>query len=99
MLRSGPLRDPVISGLSLATLERHPYAAADILLREGMDAATDKDVIFNLLFLNRCSDVFKAEREKPIGRKVKQGTARERADVPYGTIEYHVGVSADRASP
>lgn len=34
--------------LSLAKLERHLYAAADILRREGMDAATYKDYIFGL---------------------------------------------------
>jgi len=29
--------------LSFAKLERHPYAAADHLLQEGLDAATYKD--------------------------------------------------------
>jgi len=37
--------------LSLAKLERHLYGAADILRREGMDAATYKDFIFGMLFL------------------------------------------------
>ena len=43
--------------LSLAKLERHLYGAADILRREGMDAATYKDFIFGMLFpqaLLRC---------------------------------------------
>src|ERR1700674_4922817 len=59
--------------LSLAKLERHLYSAADRLRQEGLDAATYKDYIFGMLFLKRCSDVFDAEREKIVGRKVEQG--------------------------
>lgn len=70
--------------LSLAKLERHLYAAADILRREGLDAATYKDYIFGLLFLKRASDVFDAERERIVGRKVEQGMAHEAAVERYG---------------
>ena len=59
--------------LSLAKLERHLYAAADRLRQEGLDAATYKDFIFGMLFLKRCSDVFEAERDKIVGRRVEQG--------------------------
>lgn len=70
--------------LSLAKLERHLYSAADILRREGIDAATYKDFIFGMLFLKRCSDVFDAERERIVGRKVEQGMALEAAETNYG---------------
>src|SRR5207249_4976362 len=70
--------------LSLAKLERHLYSAADRLRQEGLDAATYKDYIFGLLFLKRSSDVFDAERERIIGRKVEQGMLREKAESEYG---------------
>jgi type I restriction enzyme M protein len=70
--------------LSLAKLERHLYSAADRLRQEGLDAATYKDYIFGLLFLKRCSDVFEAERERIVGRRVEQGMFKEIAETQYG---------------
>src|SRR5262245_53897258 len=70
--------------LSLAKLERHLYAAADRLRQEGLDAATYKDYIFGLLFLKRSSDVFDAEREAIVGRKVQEGMKSEQAQARYG---------------
>ena len=70
--------------LSLAKLERHLYSAADRLRQEGLDAATYKDYIFGMLFLKRCSDVFDAENEKIVGRKVEQGMALKDAKTQYG---------------
>ena len=48
------------------------------------DAATYKDFIFGMLFSKRCSDVFDAEREKIVGRRVEQGMIQEVAETQYG---------------
>ena len=70
--------------LSLAKLERHLYAAADLLRQEGLDAATYKDYIFGMLFLKRCSDVFEAEHDDIVDRKIEQGMVRDEAEKKYG---------------
>src|SRR5438067_9081643 len=78
--------------LSLAKLERHLYSAADRLRQEGLDAATYKDYIFGMLFLKRCSDVFEADREKIVGRKVEQGMEWSAAETNYGeNLDYYDG--------
>jgi hypothetical protein len=70
--------------LSLAKLERHLYSAADRLRQEGLDAATYKDYIFGMLFLKRCSDVWQAEHDALVGKKVQQGLSPEDAEAGYG---------------
>jgi type I restriction enzyme M protein len=70
--------------LSLAKLERHLMSAADRLRQEGLDAATYKDYIFGMLFLKRSSDVFQAERDRIVSRKVAEGMAMDEAEGAYG---------------
>jgi type I restriction enzyme M protein len=70
--------------LSLAKLERHLLGAADRLRQEGLDAATYKDYIFGMLFLKRCSDVFEAEYERVVARRVQGGMVKEEAVRRYG---------------